>query len=335
MIMLDKIFKENIQFSKYGRSGAIVLTKNKNNAIKLKQAGWNCYLKDDIFRLNPPTLNLVDIVDIEKSLQYQNLIFNYSLYKYIQLLNQKRILEEYCLNVMEEHKIFFKNFVFHISIGPILKYAVKIEESDNRIYKFKTYLIDYILGDPKFIQLYNKYITLFKNTPNIELECIKNENIKLQENYIRQYKANNYKCKNKTIKIDFSQINIEQFDYIIFILNGCFKIMPYFDLNEYKNKIIFWEVHMDATKGANDFGGLEKLKNKSILVIDSIYSGKTMLYIKKILKNITDKINILGVFPKSDNVANICDYIMILNKVIKKSKNGFNIEKEIIKILGG
>ena len=66
MIMLDKIFKENIQFSKYGRSGAIVLTKNKNNAIKLKQAGWNCYLKDDIFRLNPPTLNLVDIVDIDK-----------------------------------------------------------------------------------------------------------------------------------------------------------------------------------------------------------------------------------------------------------------------------
>lgn len=92
---------------------------------------------------------------------------------------------------------------------------------------------------------------------------------------------------------------------------------------------------MDSTKGANDFGDLEKLKNKSILVIDSIYSGKTMLYIKKILKNITDKINILGVFPKSDSVANICDYIIVLNKVIKKTENGFNIEKEIMKILGG
>ncbi len=335
MIMLDKIFKENIQFSKYGRSGAIVLTRNKNTAIKLKQAGWNCYLKDDIFRLNPPTLNLVDIVDIEKSLQYQNLIFNYSLYKYIQLLNKKRKLEDYFFNVIEEHKIFFKDFAFHISIGPILKYAVKIEGSDSRIYKFKPYLIEYILEDKNFIELYNKYITLFGDKFNIKQEYIKKENVKLQESYIKQYKANNCRCKNRTIKVDFSQIDIEQFDYIIFILNGCFKIMPYFDLDKYKNKIIFWEIHIDKTKGTNDVGDLEKLKNKSILVIDSIYSGKTMLYIKKILKNITDKISILGVFPKSDSVANICDYIIVLNKVIKKCEDGFNIEKEIIKILGG
>ena len=57
------------------------------------------------------------------------------------------------------------------------------------------------------------------------------------------------------------------------------------------------------------------------------------------MKNITNKINILGVFPKSDSVANICDYIIVLNKVIKKKKkktaDGFDIEKEIIKILGG
>ena len=43
----------------------------------------------------------------------------------------------------------------------------------------------------------------------------------------------------------------------------------------------------------------------------------------------------MGVFPKSDSVANICDYIIILNKVIKKDENGFNIEEEILKILGG
>lgn len=335
MIMLNKIFKKNIQFSKYGRSGAIVLTKNRNTAKTLEQAGWNCYLKDGTYRLNPPTLNLVDVVDIEKSIQYQNLIFNYALYKYIRILNQKRVLNDYCLKAMESHKIFFKDFTFHLSIGPILKYAVKIEGSDNRIYKFKTYLLNYILDDREFIELYNKYSNLLSKPPNIKQEYIKKENIKLQENYIKQYEANSYKCKNKSFKIDFSQIELEQFDYFIFILNGCFKIMPYFDLNIYKNKIIFWEVHMDETKGTNNFSNLEKLKNKSVLVIDSIYSGKTMLYIKKTLKNITDKINILGVFPKSDCVANICDYIIVLNKVIKKAETGFNIEKEVIKILGG
>ena len=335
MIMLNKIFKKNIQFSKYGRSGAIVLTTNNNTAKELEQAGWNCYLKNETYRLNPPTLNLVDIVDIEKSLQYENLIFNYCFYKYVQILNQIGELKKFCLEVIESHKIFFKNLAFHISIGPILKYAVKIEGSDNRIYKLKTYLINYMLEDKEFMELYHKYITLFNKPPDIKQENVKRQNIKLQQNYINQYKANSYKCKNKSFKIDFSQIELKQFDYIIFILNGCFKIVPYFDLDKYKNKIIFWKVHMDETKGVNNFSNLDKLKNKSVLVIDSIYSGKTMLYIKKILKNITDKINILGVFPKSDSVANICDYIIILNKVVKKTENGFNIEKEIIKILGG
>ena len=335
MIMLNKIFKKNIQFSKYGRSGAIVLTKNKNTSKTLEQAGWNCYLKNGTYRLNPPTLNLVDIVDVEKSLQYQNLIFNYALHKYIEILSQKGILNGYCFRIIEEHKIFFKNFAFHLSVGPILEYAVKIEGSDNRIYKFKTYLIHDILEDEEFIELYDKYIKLFSKLPNIEPKYIKKQNVKLQENYIKQYEASSYKCKNKSFRIDFSQIELEQFDYIIFILNGCFKIMPYFDIEKYKNKIIFWEVHMDETKGTNNFSSLDKLKDKYVLVIDSIYSGKTMLYIKKMLKNITDKVNILGVFPKSDNVANICDYIMILNKVVKKTEDGFNIEKEIIKILGG
>ena len=164
--------------------------------------------------------------------------------------------------------------------------------SDNRIYKLKTYLLNYILDDREFIELYAKYSNLFSKPPNIEEEYIKKENIKLQENYIKQYEANSYKSKNKSFKIDFSQIELEQFDYFIFILNGCFKIMPYFDLDKYKNKVIFWEVHIDEAKGLNKFSDLEKLKNKSVLVIDSIYSGKTMLYIKKILKNVTDKINL-------------------------------------------
>ena len=102
MIMLNKIFKKNIQFSKYGRSGSIVLTSNKNTSKKLQQAGWNCYFKNGTYRLNPPTLNLVDIVDLEKSLQYQNLIFNYTLYKYIRILNQKRLLNQYCSRIIEK-----------------------------------------------------------------------------------------------------------------------------------------------------------------------------------------------------------------------------------------
>ena len=290
MIMLNKIFKKNIQFSKYGRSGSIVLTKNKKIWKILQDEGWSCYLNGGIYRLNPPTLNLVDIVDIEKSLQYQNLIFNYSLYKYIEILNKKRALNRYCLKILE---------------------------------------------DEEFIQLYTKYMKLFSKPSMIKQEYIKKQNVILQENYINKYGANRYKSKDKSFKIDFNQIELEKFDYIIFILNGCFKIMSYFDIEKYMNKIIFWEIHMDETKGANNFRNIDKLKDKSVLIIDSIYSGKTMLYIKNVLKNITDKIKLLGIFPKSDSIANICDYIIILNKVIEKNKNGFNIEKEILKILGG
>lgn len=335
MIKLSEIFKRNIQFSKYGRSGSIVITVNKNIAKTIEQAGWKCYLNNGIYRLNPPTITLIDIIDIEKALQYQNLIFNYALYKYIMLLKQKGILHEYISEIIGKHKIFFNNFEFHISIGPILKYTVKIEGSDNRIYKLKKYLINYVFEDKRFTKLYNEYINIFSKVPNIKQKYVKKENVDLQENYINQYKANDYKSRKQSFKIDFRQIELERFDYIIFILNGCFKIIPYFDIDKYKNKIIFWEVHIDKTKGADNFNNIDNLKNKSILIVDSIYSGKTILYIKKKLKNITDNVSIMGVFPKSDSVANICDYIIILNKVIKKDENGFNIEEEILKILGG
>lgn len=50
MIMLNKIFKKNIQFSKYGRSGSIVLTKNKKISKILQDEGWSCYLNGGIYR---------------------------------------------------------------------------------------------------------------------------------------------------------------------------------------------------------------------------------------------------------------------------------------------
>lgn len=335
MIVPNEDFKVNIQFSKYARSGCIVYTNNKSKCNILKKSGWNSYCKDTTYRLNPPTLNLVDIVDIEKANQYQNFIFNYSLYKYFSLPNNKDTLKIYCADIIEKNKTVFRNFEFYISVGPILQYAIKIEGSDNRVYKLNSYLIAILMDNKDFMQLYKKNIAILKNNFNVEEENIKEENIKLQVEYMQKYHVNNYPCKDKCIKIDFNQINLDNYDYIIFILNGCFKILQYFDISKYKEKIIFWEIHMDESKGENKFYNIEKLIGKSILVIDSIYSGKTILFIKENLKNITKRNEFLGIFPKSNYAANICDYNIILNKVLKKKKSGINIEKEILKILGG
>lgn len=335
MIISNEVFKKNIQFSLYGRSGSIVRTKNKRINKQLKECGWNSYFKDGIYRLNPPTFNVVDIIDVEKANQYQNIIFNFTLYKYLNMLNQKNELEKYFQNIIEKNKIVFKDFSFHISISPILKYAIKIEGCDNRVYKLKTYLIRNLLEDKEFMKFYRQKSKLIKEDQNIKIQKVDKENIKLQKKYMKEYNISNYDLKERSIKINFNDIPLEKFDYIIFILNGCFKILPYFDLKRYKDKIIFWEVHIDKTKGINKFNDIEKLRNKTVLVVDSVYSGKTLIYIKEKIKSITENVQFLGIFPKSDNMANICDYSMILNKVIKRKEKGVNLEREVLSILGG
>lgn len=335
MIVPNEIFKKNIQFSLYGRSGSIIRTKNKNINNQLHQVGWSSYFKDGVYRLNPPTLNLVDIVDVEKAYQYQNIVFNFTLYKYLKILSKQNELEKYCCNVIERNKIAFKDFSFHISISPILEYAIKVEGIDNRIYKLKPYLIKYLLEDEKFIKIYRQNLKLLKKCQTIKTQKVSKENLELQQKYLKEYNIFNWNLEDRKHKVDFEEVPLEKFDYIIFILNGCFKILPYFDLKKYKDKIVFWEVHIDETKGINKFQNIDKLKNKSVLVVDSVYSGKTLLYIKEKVKSVTDNVQLLGIFPKSDNVANICDYSLILNKVIKKKENGIIVEKEILSILGG
>lgn len=336
MIKQMEIFNKNIQFSLYGRSGSIVRTRSIEINEYLKECGWVSCCKKGIYRLNPPTINLVDIIDPEKAEQYQNIIFNYTLYQYFQPLNYNNMLEQYCNKVIKENEILFKDFSFHISVGPVLGYTIKIEGCDKRIYKLKTYLILNMLNDFNFIKLYNQNTKKFKKSNYfIQKENISEENINIQKKYIKKYNANTYKAKEKEVKVNYDEIQLNDFDYIIFILNGCFKILPYFDLKGLENKIIFWEIHVDKTKGIDKCYNIEKLKNKKVLIVDSIYSGKTILYVKEKLKLVTPYIKILGTFPKNDNVAGICDYNLILNKVVKKKSGGVNIEKEILSILGG
>lgn len=56
---------------------------------------------------------------------------------------------------------------------------------------------------------------------------------------------------------------------------------------------------MDETKGSNKFSNLEKLKNKFVLIIDSIYSGKTMIYTKKYWKILQTKLIFWEYFLKA------------------------------------
>lgn len=99
-----KFLKEIYNFH-YMEDQVVLLEQRINK--QLKKCGWNSYFKDEIYRLNPPILNLVDIIDAEKSNQYQNIIFNFTLYKYLNMLNQQNELEKYFLNIIEKNKIYF------------------------------------------------------------------------------------------------------------------------------------------------------------------------------------------------------------------------------------
>ena len=326
-------FMQNIQFVKYGRSGSIIVTKSKKLTKVLKNYGWNLYKTSSHARLNPPTINLVDIVDVEKVNQYQNIYFNYALYKYLKTINHTKGIDYLIKEVISKHKLFFKNFAYHISISPILKYTIKIEGSDDRIHKLKTYLLKNIIEDDLFVEIYDK-IRAKQQYNIIKKRTLSPRSIELQNECIKKYNALSYSAKDTVSGIDFKALNLKEYDYILFILNGCFKIMPYFNLDKLEDKLLFWEVHLDNTKGENKYIDLDLIKDKKVLLVDSVYSGKTLLYIKNMIEPVVETVHTLGVFPKSDNVANFCDYSIIFNKIVKKTDTSINIEKIIAEILG-
>lgn len=338
---MNDIFNNNVSFVDYARSAIVYYTDNLEEVYNLSKKGWKFYCCKNGFRLTPPEESIVDITNYEKAMQYQNLDFNLKYFIFLRNLLKNNKLNNYINIILEENETIYKDFQYLISNGPVLETEIRIFGNDERIKRLKIDMVNKFInsqyyqndkskGNYRFLE--TKILPLIERNEKEKIFFI---NIKQKVDLIKECKVYNekiYKIYNKSI------LDNNKFDIFIFVPFGCFKYLSSFISEENIDKIMLWEEHAEKTR-VNTFKLFEKdLKNKRVLIIDNIYSGKTLEKLKhKIIKK-GGIPYILGLNPRNKSNILATNYVMILNHIFEtnnlniENKNFFeDIYKEILK----
>lgn len=289
-------------------------------------------------------MTLVDIVDLKKINQYSNIIFNLAYYNFILNLIKNNKLDFFINVILNKYPIKYKNFSYYISVGPIITAEVKIEGSDNRVETLRKDMADEFIYSSQYSQYYLKAKSKLKSNALKQKRLIEYSKLSsaLQKGYKDIYHKNklinvNFKLPEFYYDIDTSEIENIEYDVLLFISNGCYKYINYFINERNINKLMFWEIHIVQTKAGCYKLYDKNLKDKKVLVIDSIYSGKTMLKVKKEIIKFGGIPILVGIYPKSTGVINILDYVLLIDKVYSVKKLDLKshdfFEKKYIKSL--
>ena len=347
MKSIKDIFVENITYVEYARSGVVYYTINIEEVKELLKSGWSFNKYSKGFRVIPPEESIVDITDYKKVTQYENVIFNLAYYDFLTELIENNLLNGFINCIIESKKFFYKNFEYLVSYGPILHTEIRIAGSDNRIKRLKMDMAESFIkskeystyyskvkeemGVPKELKTYNKS---FEELSQAEKDFYNEieENISIFKN-IKPFNPMIYKYYNINIieKLDA--------DIILFIPFGCFKYMSSFVNKENFSKVMLWEVHAEESKESTFKMFNKNMDGKKVLIIDSMYSGKTLKFLKnKVLERGGTPI-LLSMGPKNKNNILNSDYTLILNTIFKTDK--LKIEEtnffrnKYLSILGG
>ena len=322
MININKIFKENITFVEYSRSGIIYYTDDLEVLNELKILGWKYNECSRGYRVIPPSISVCDITELKKVFQYQNTIINYAYFLYLKKISKENKLSDLINFIICKNKLFYKNFEFHISSGPIIETEIKIEGLDNRINQLKKDLMINFLESSDYNFLYEvAKQKLCKNTIySITKFCLDSLSENVKAFYERLISLNEninkkFKLPEKNYNIDMNLLDKVDYDILLFIPNGCYKFLNLFVNEKNYRKIMFWEFHIDDTKPTTHKIFNKNFKGKKVLLVDSVYSGKTLLKLKKIIEEKGGYPILLGLYPKSKSVINILDYTLILDKL--------------------
>ncbi len=313
-----EIFNDNLEYVYYARSGIIYHTTNLEEIYYLKNKGWK-YNKID--SISPPTITICDICDCEKIMQYNNAQFNLAYFLFIIKLKENNKLENFIKNIINKKNIYYKDFYFHISNGPILENSIRIKGIDNRINTLKYDLVKEFIKNEEYKYYLDKVKSMMKNNSNYELQLInKTHTQKLKEYYKWLEKINksiNYdiKIQENIFKIDKKEISSINYDCILLIPNGCYKYIDVFASQENIDKIMFMEVHADDSNRGKHIINKIELKNKRVLLIDSAFSGKTLQIAKSYVQEQGGIPIVLGIYPKSRSILNMMDYALIMNRI--------------------
>lgn len=341
---MNNVFSKNITYVEYARSGVEFYTENIEEVKQLIDAGWKCNQYTDGFRVIPPEECIVDITNYQKAMQYGNPIFNLAYYDFLIDLIENNTINYFINRIIEGDIIYYRNFDFLVSYGPILDTEIRISGSDSRIKKLKIDMAQEFINSKNY-KAYIKNASMLIKSPR-ELCTYKQKLCEKDEREQKFYKEieenikiiKNIKVYNPNIFKIYNLDKIQDIDVILFIPFGCFKYLSSFTNSKNLGKIMFWEFHIEETKPST-FKLFEKnLKNKKILIIDNMYSGKTMNLAKEKVKEQGGVPIILGINPKNKNNILNSDYSMILNTIFKnneldvKDKDFFrNIYIEIFK----
>lgn len=314
-----KIFNSNIKFVEYSRSGVVYYTDSLDELYELKGMGWKFNVCNLGYRVVPPSVTICDITECKKVEQYKNVILNLAYFKFLISLKEKCQLESFIHRIIDMDKVYYKNFLFHVSYSPILEFEIKIEGIDQRLYRLKQDMLKEFVNLKDYETNYRYYKNKISKNKLFLKEIETNDKV---IDYYNTLMEKNSIIKKIHISTEKYKVNIDlieelEYDILLFLPYGCYKFLNLFINQNNYHKAMFWEIHIDQNKPTIHKLYEKDIQNKKVLIVDSVYSGKTLLYVKKKIESLGGMPILLGVYPKSRSVINILDYVLLLNKVYR------------------
>ena len=153
----------------------------KNERLSFNRKGF--YLENFIDNIEIPILlnekienNKVEMIGEIDTLLLAEVTF-------IKKLKENNKLDNFIKNIINKKNIYYKDFHYHISDGPILENSVRIKGIDNRINTLKIDLVKEFIKDEHYQYYINQVKSMIKNNSNYELPLINDE----QTQEIKEY----------------------------------------------------------------------------------------------------------------------------------------------------
>ena len=317
-------FRKKIIFGENGRSIATYYSSDLAEIHEYVSKGWSYEIdyKGKGYWLRAPDEWVVDMTDPFKIYYYGNPVVNLAYYKFLKHYSDKNQLKEYVNIIIKKNRVYYKDFEFEIADGLVLQSEIRIIGSDSRVKTLKRDMFKNFVESTAYEKLLNYYKNCLGEIRDIEIERIEKNNYtpKIKDFY---NKTNFYlktigSSTNESLKVIKKLVDqLPEFDVMILIPRGCFKFINSIVNDENVDKVMLYEMHVNShvNKSFTLYG--QSLKNKKVLIVDQIYSGKTLQIMKDIVIQQGGIPRTLGMFPKSTYSFYGSDYVAILDNIIK------------------
>lgn len=338
------LISKHLVYGYNGRGIATIYTNDLLEVYEKTKLGWTQEVVNGVFWLRAPETWLVDITEPNKILRYGNPMINLAYFFFIRDRVNSNSLGDFISSVIYKRGLFYKGFSFAISTGGVLESDYRVIGSDSRVYRLKDELFSGFIHSKsslKYIGMAGEMVTSKcpSFTKNVKFDSLSNE---LQSFYsgIKEI-FNVINCSNVYSSVVIHDLIdlLPSYDKILFIPTGCFKYLSSFISESNYNKVCFFEWHANKNVKRITHYGCGNLTNKTVLIIDKCYSGKTLAHVGKEVIKQGGKPITLALFPKNRFVLSNADYFLMLNRIYHVDESDFSdcdwLVKEYCKVING